>query len=158
MGMGTQETPEFTRIVELFQDSGLKGKNAVELAERMSNIASQNTIAQFGSELRAGLEGASRGVDGAERIAGDTELQVQRADLDDWICNGCHFCRHFVQQHRLMCPRGAQNWLRINDASEPYRAPSLCGFRIFSTNLEAGCNIGGTMSYSRLYCVICPAV
>ena len=57
MGMGTQETPEFTRIVELFQDSGLKVKNAVELAERMSNIASQNTIAQFGSELRAGLEG-----------------------------------------------------------------------------------------------------
>ena len=55
--MEKQETPEFTRIVELLQDAGLKDRKAVELTERMSNIASQNTIAQFGSELRAGLEG-----------------------------------------------------------------------------------------------------
>ena len=55
--MEKQEPPEFTRIVELLQDTGLKDRKAVELAERMSNIASQNTIAQFGSELRAGLEG-----------------------------------------------------------------------------------------------------
>ena len=51
------ETPEFTRIVELLQDAGLKDRKAVELAERMSNIASQNTIAQFISKLDAGLEG-----------------------------------------------------------------------------------------------------
>lgn len=55
--MEKQETPEFTRIVELLQDTGLKDRKAVELAERMSNIASQNTIAQFVSKLDAGLEG-----------------------------------------------------------------------------------------------------
>ena len=55
--MEKQETPEFTRIVELLQDAGLKDRKAVELAERMSNIASQNTIAQFASKLDAGLEG-----------------------------------------------------------------------------------------------------
>ncbi|MCY3628579.1 MAG: hypothetical protein OXG94_01035 [Bacteroidetes bacterium] len=51
--METPETPEFTRIVELLKDSGLKDHKAVELAERMSNLASQNTIAQFGSKLDA---------------------------------------------------------------------------------------------------------
>ena len=55
--MEKQETPEFTRIVELLQDAGLKDRKAVELAERMSNIASQNTIAQFTSKLETGLEG-----------------------------------------------------------------------------------------------------
>ncbi|MXW32495.1 MAG: hypothetical protein F4Z62_05255 [Rhodothermaceae bacterium] len=58
--MGTQETPEFTRIVELLQDSGLKEKNAVELAERMSNIASQDTIAQLARSWWLALRGFAR--------------------------------------------------------------------------------------------------
>ena len=67
--MEKQETPEFTRIVELLQGAGLKDRKAVELAERMSNIASQNTIAQFASKLEAGLEGLRAwDYDGGQRI------------------------------------------------------------------------------------------
>ena len=53
----TPETPESTRTVELLRCADLKSQGAVELAERISSIASQNMIAQIGSELRAGLDG-----------------------------------------------------------------------------------------------------
>ena len=72
--MGNQDTPEFTRIVELLQDAGLKDRKAVELAERMSNIASQNTIAQFASKLEAGLEGLR-----AELRAQDASIRAQNS-------------------------------------------------------------------------------
>ena len=72
--MGKQETPEFTRIVELLQGAGLKDRKAVELAERMSNIASQNTIAQFASKLEAGLEGLR-----AELRAQDAKMEAQNS-------------------------------------------------------------------------------
>ena len=51
--METPETPEFTRTVELLKKVDLKSREAVELAERIGNMASQNIIAQYGSELRA---------------------------------------------------------------------------------------------------------
>ena len=69
--MERQETPEFTRIVELLQDAGLKDRKAAELAERMSNIASQNTIAQFASKLEVGLEGLR-----AELRAQDAKMEA----------------------------------------------------------------------------------
>lgn len=75
--MEKQEPPEFTRIVELLQDAGLKDRNAVELAERMSNIASQNTIAQFASKLEAGLEGLR-----AELRAQDAKMEAQNSKFN----------------------------------------------------------------------------
>ena len=61
---------QFTRIVELLRESGLKAHEAVELAERMSNLASTNTIAQFGSKLESGLEGLR------------AEMEAQKETLD----------------------------------------------------------------------------
>ena len=75
--MGKQETPEFTRIVELLQGAGLKDRKAVELAERMSHIASQNTIAQFASKLETGLEGLR-----AELRARDAKMDVQNSNYN----------------------------------------------------------------------------
>ena len=76
--MEKQETPEFTRIVELLQGAGLKDRKAVELAERMSNIASQNTIAQFASKLEAGLEGL-RTEQKLQRESQDAKMEAQNS-------------------------------------------------------------------------------
>ena len=56
--------------MEPLRESGLKAHEAVEFAVRMSNLASTNTIAQFGSKLESGLEGLR------------AEMEAQKETLD----------------------------------------------------------------------------